>query len=222
MFVRLSRFSVRTLIAASLLAATDVHAGQPCPVQPVPIYQTPYGYYPTQWRPYPMFGEQPPPLIAIVFPAESPPVPKKIAPESSPMVVPKKMEPKVVEPIPELKKLSSAKPLASPYNQMILPPTYVPGEKAFARGLQPVAILPEDVAPEIKILSPNAADDLLKEAGEEATDAKQPSQPKAWLELPIPVPTPTIRGSSHELGAKPQWVSAPRKRDVNCAKMSDP
>jgi hypothetical protein len=218
MFVRLSRFSARISIAASLFAVADLQAGAPCPVQPVPVYQTPYGHYQTQWRPYPILGEQPPP-IAIVFPTEALPAPKTTVAEPPPIVVPKKIqpepmsktiEPKGIDPVPEPKKMS-LNSLSSPYNQMILPPDYVPEEKSFARGLQPVAVMPPDVVPEIKILLPNAANDLLKEAGEEPTEMKAPNQPKAWLELPIPVPTPTIRGSSHGLGEKVRWKSATRK-----------
>lgn len=155
---------------------------------------------------------------ALILPEKDPaPKPNLVLPEKDPA-------PKAKPIVPEEGPVKFRK---------IYPPDHIPEVKPIYRDpMQPISELPEMrvpiVPPEIKVFEPRVEPppavkpqilnllpdngsfrrtEPFKNAGEEESEPRKPAaevKPKAWLELPLAVPMPIVRGSSHPLEEKPK------------------
>ncbi len=212
-----------TLLACGASAVANPPALTP---QPRPLPAIPYGYYQTQWRPYPTMISDP--EVRIVVPTEKPTVPE---PTPTKPMQPPMMDPPPAESPPKKAELPRRPPIQETRpdpRSRIFPPGYIPeATPIYVPPTQPARGSVETrvprMAPEIRTLNPlpptgapvepqilhllPARDelrrpDVFRHSAEEASEPRKPAtkeKPKAWLELPVAAPMPVVRGSSHSL-----------------------
>ena len=177
---------IRFGVVGLLLTFGALSSASPPEPRPTPI---PFGYYPTQWRPFPTTIREP--EVRIVAPTKQPDLPDAIrvqpANPKQPNVVPPAPGPKKIFPpdyIPEVTPI---------YREPMLPEIRVPKVEPEIKVLHPAIEPPPTIKPQILNLMPENGSfrrtDPFKKAGEEESEPqklKKDLGPKAWLEMPVP------------------------------------
>jgi hypothetical protein len=198
---------IRWCATGSLLACAGLaSANPPQLVSPQfrPLPASPFGHYPTQWRPYPTMIFDP--EIRIIMPADrgdlpnptlgnpkaAEPQPKKVKPADD---TKKPLMPEL-GPEPRPKKLNApdripdAKPISDEVPQLVPPLLDVPVPMIEPRLLN--ALPPPNDGFRRAEPSSNAPEEQSEPSGPTLI-----GKPKAWLEMPVPEVRPIVRGSSH-------------------------